>query len=187
MKKIIVAILLVLVICLGSVCFVACGSDLDKTDSEYIIDKGTLICGITLYEPMNYADADGEMTGFDTEFAQAVCEKLGIEAKFQVIKWSSKETELNSMYIDCIWNGFTVTEERKANIEFSKSYLSNKQCVVAKAANIDQYASSDSCYGKTAAAEQGSAGEESAKTLADYRINQQATIDVVLSSLVIGA
>ncbi|MCR4875452.1 MAG: transporter substrate-binding domain-containing protein [Clostridia bacterium] len=203
MKKILVAVLLVLVVCLASISLVACNNN--ASDAEYIQNKGTLICGITLYEPMNYADADGEMTGFDTEFAQAVCQKLGIEAKFQVIKWSSKETELNSKYIDCIWNGFTVTDERKENIKFTKSYLSNKQCVVTKLANVDSYTDAASCQGKKAAAEQGSAGETSAKDLTTETLVTSvgsqmsaltelksgnvdfAVVDIVLANQIVGA
>lgn len=164
MKKRIVSI--VLVLALVATCIAALAACKEKkTDAEYIMDKGTLVCGITLYEPMNYADEDGEMTGFDTEFAEAVCAKLGIKANFQVIKWSSKEIELNAKYIDCIWNGFTVNEERKANITFSKSYLNNTQCVVIKSQNAASFASKEDCSGKRAVAEAGSAGESAANEL----------------------
>ena len=164
MKKtlIVVAVVLALVLSMSAV-LVGCGSN--KTDAEYILDKGTLICGITLYEPMNYADDEGEMTGFDTEFAEAVCAKLGIQAKFQVIKWSSKEVELSSKYIDCIWNGFTVTDERKENIEFTQSYLNNTQCVVVKASALANFANKEACAGKKGTAEAGSAGESAAEDL----------------------
>ena len=164
MKKKIIAV--VLVIALTACClavFASCGKK--QTDAEYILGKGTLVCGVTLYEPMNYADDEGEMTGFDTEFAEAVCAKLGIKAKFQVIKWSSKEIELNSKYIDCIWNGFTVNEERKQQVSFSQSYLNNTQCVVIKSANAATYTSKEACAGMRAAAEAGSAGESAAKDL----------------------
>ena len=165
MKKTLITLVAVLVIVMSlTVCLAACGTG-DKTDAEYILDKGTLICGITLYEPMNYADEEGEMTGFDTEFAEAVCKKLGIQAKFQVIKWSSKEVELNSKYIDCIWNGFTVTDERKENIEFTKSYLNNTQCVVVKSQNVATYTSKEACAGKKGTAEAGSAGESAAQEM----------------------
>lgn len=162
-KKIIAALLVVALIACCLAVFASCNGK--KTDAEYILDKGTLICGITLYEPMNYADEEGEMTGFDTEFAEMVCEKLGIKAKFQVIKWSSKEIELNSKYIDCIWNGFTVNEERKQNVTFSQSYLNNTQCVVIKKANAAQFTDKASCAGKRAAAEAGSAGEDAANEM----------------------
>ncbi|MCR4660622.1 MAG: transporter substrate-binding domain-containing protein [Clostridia bacterium] len=163
MKKIITMIILVAIVATMVIGLTACGKN--GSDYEYIKKKGTLICGITLYEPMNYADDEGEMTGFDTEFAEAVCAKLGIEAKFQVIKWSSKEVELNAKNIDCIWNGFTVTEKRKENITFSQSYLTNAQCVVVKSANLAEYTGKAACAGKKGAAEQGSAGETAAKEL----------------------
>ena len=151
---------------------------------------------------MNYADEDGEMTGFDTEFAEAVCKKMGIEAKFQVIKWSSKELELNAKNIDCIWNGFTVTEERKKNIEFSQSYLNNTQCVVVKASEKANFVNKEYCQGKRAAAEQGSAGETAAKEMTNNvtSVSAQmsalteliggtvdfAVMDVVLANSVVG-
>ena len=163
MKKVLAVVVLIVMVVACVVGMTACKDG--GSDYDYIKNKGTLVCGITLYEPMNYADEDGEMTGFDTEFAEAVCKKMGIEAKFQVIKWSSKELELNAKNIDCIWNGFTVTEERKENIEFTKSYLSNTQCVVVKAADKANFVSKEYCNGKKAAAEQGSAGETEAKKM----------------------
>ncbi|NLG04884.1 MAG: transporter substrate-binding domain-containing protein, partial [Clostridia bacterium] len=83
------------------------------SDYEYIKNKGTMIIGITMYPPMNFMDKDNKLTGFDTEFAEAVCKKLGIKAEFVEINWDSKEVELNSKNIDCIWNGMCITEDRK--------------------------------------------------------------------------
>ena len=67
------------------------GSDLD-----YIKGKGKLVIGYTVYEPMNYTDADGNFTGFDTELATAVCEKLGVEPEFVEINWDTKVVELDA-------------------------------------------------------------------------------------------
>ena len=61
------------------------------SDYEYIKNNGKMVIGITEYQPMNYYDENGNLTGFDTEFAQAVCEKLGIQAEFQIIDWDTKE------------------------------------------------------------------------------------------------
>ena len=143
------------------------GSAADSTDStaseggdwQYIADKGNFVAGITLFEPMNYYDENGELTGFETEFTKAVCEKLGVEAKFQEIEWDKKEIELNAKTIDAIWNGLTVTEERKENMGFSKSYVRNKQVVVIKADNKDKYTDEASMAGASCAAESGSAGQ----------------------------
>ena len=133
-------------------------------DWQYIADKGTFVAGITLFEPMNYYDEDGELTGFETEFTKAVCEKLGVEAKFQEIEWDKKEIELNAKTIDAIWNGLTVTEERKENMGFSKSYVRNKQVVVIKTDNKDKYTDEASMAGASCAAESGSAGQTAIET-----------------------
>ncbi len=103
------------------------------SDWEYIKDKGTLVVGITYFAPMNYKDEDGKLVGFETEFAEAVAKELGLKVKFQVIDWNSKETELASKNIDCIWNGMTITPEREENMQISIPYMQNKQAVVVKA------------------------------------------------------
>lgn len=106
-----------------------------ETDSDYkyVMDKGELIIGITYFAPMNYQNDDGELVGFETEFAKAVCAKLGVKAKFQEISWAAKETELAAKNIDCIWNGMTITEERATNMSVSIPYMQNKQVKVVKA------------------------------------------------------
>ncbi len=102
-------------------------------DLAYIKDKGEMIIGITLFAPMNYEDDNQELIGFETEFAEAVCAKLGVEANFVEINWNSKEIELNSKNIDCIWNGMTITDERLENMSISVPYMENKQVMVSKA------------------------------------------------------
>lgn len=130
-----------------------------KSDWAYIEDKGNMVIGITLYEPMNYYDDNGKLTGFETEFAEAVCAKLGVKPEFQVIDWEQKETELKSKTIDVIWNGLTVTEDRKENMAFSTAYISNKQVVVIKKSNADKYATLEGMAGASVTAENGSAGQ----------------------------
>lgn len=131
----------------------------ELTDWEYIKNKGEFVVGITLYEPMNYYDENGKLTGFDTEFAEAVAELTGVKVKFQEIEWDQKEMELKSKKIDAIWNGLTVTEERKENMAFSTSYVVNQQVVVIKKSNADKYKSLADLKGATICAESGSAGE----------------------------
>lgn len=140
-----------------------CGSDSSASDWSYIEEKGEMIIGITYFEPMNYKDKNGELTGFETEFAQAVCEKTGVKATFQKIDWESKEVELNSKTIDCIWNGLTITDDRKENMDISIPYMENKQVMVTKVENADKYTSADALKGATIVAEKKSAGEDVAK------------------------
>ncbi len=127
------------------------------SDLDYIKEKGKLIIGYTVYEPMNYTDADGNFTGFDTELATAVCEKLGVEPEFVEINWDTKIVELDAKSIDCIWNGMTLTDDIMANAACTKAYAKNAQVVVTK--DGTQYASTADLIGKTVVAEAGSAGE----------------------------
>ncbi len=129
------------------------------TDSAAITASGKMVIGITIYEPMNYYDEQGNLTGFDTDFANAVCEKLGVTPEFQVIDWDMKETELKSKNIDCIWNGLTVTEDRKENMDFTKPYLTNKQSIVINSKNAATYTDTASMASAILSAESGSAGE----------------------------
>lgn len=112
-----------------------------ESDLAYMQDKGEMVIGITLFEPMNYYEGD-ELVGFETEFAKAVCEKLDVTPVFQEIDWGSKEIELNSKNIDCIWNGLTITDERKENMAITEPYMDNRQVMITKAENVDAYSSS---------------------------------------------
>ena len=115
----------------------AAGSDLD-----YIKGKGKMVIGYTVYEPMNYTDADGNFTGFDTELAIAVCAKLGVEPEFVEINWDTKVVELDAIM---------------ANTATTKAYAKNAQVVVVKEGTA--YTSTADLAGKTVVAEAGSAGE----------------------------
>ncbi|MCL1853835.1 MAG: transporter substrate-binding domain-containing protein [Peptococcaceae bacterium] len=129
-------------------------------------DAEKLVCGVTKAEPMNYLDANGNWTGFDTEFALLVGEKLNMEVVFQEIDWNKKFIELEAGTINCIWNGFTANtvdsvtnKPRYESVDFSYSYMLNQQCVVVKKDRAAEFTSEDDLSGKKAAAEKGSAGE----------------------------
>lgn len=153
MKRIlalVLALMMLIAVCAG------CGTDSDS-DLAYVQDKGELVIGYTVYEPMNYTDKDGNFVGFDTEFAEAVCKELGVEPKFQLIDWGMKVDEVQSKAIDCIWNGMTLDAEREANMNCTKPYIKNAQVVVMKKGS--GYTDTASLAGKTVCAEIGSAGE----------------------------
>ena len=129
----------------------------EESDWEYIQNKGVVVVGMTLFAPMNYYEGD-QFIGFDTELTTAVFEKLGVEVKFEEINWDSKEIELNSKNIDCIWNGMCITEERKENMSMTNAYLYNTQAIVAKADKIADLLA-NGMKGISVVAEQGSTGE----------------------------
>lgn len=133
-----------------------------ESDLAYVQNKGTLVVGITEYEPMNYMDENGEWTGFDTEFARAVGEKLGVNVEFVEINWDYKYNELDSKSIDCIWNGMTITDEGKEAASISDPYAENAQVVVMKQDQLANYTDVESLKNLTIAVEGGSAGEKAA-------------------------
>lgn len=170
MKKIL-ALVLALVMC--ALCFAACG---EKEDN-------TLVCGVTIFENMNEKDADGNWTGFESEFAMEVGKILGMEVEFQEIVWEQKYNELNSGAIDCIWNGFTANSSdngvaRSELVDFSYGYMLNQQCIVVKKDNLASYTSEDSLKGKSACVEGGSAGESYATQVTDADKVMKATSQI---------
>ena len=146
-----------------------CGSDSSNankkaestgSDLEYVKDKGTLVVGVTDFEPMDYKDDNGEWVGFDADMAKAFAESIGVEAEFVEIDWDNKELELDGKSIDCVWNGMTLIDEVKSSMECTDAYMNTAQVVVVPADKADKYQDEDSVKDLTFAVEAGSAGEE---------------------------
>ena len=135
-----------------------------ETDLEYVLANGTLIVGITEYEPMDYKDENGEWTGFDAELAREFAAELGVECEFFVLAdWGKKFFELDAMNIDCVWNGMTITEEATSNSTVSDPYVINAQVVVMAEDKLANYADAESMKDLTFAVEEGSAGQSVAE------------------------
>lgn len=140
-KKIIKALSIVSIIGVLGTSIVGCGSTAadNKADSEAkteikTMDKDELVIGIDdTFVPMGFKDDNGDLVGFDVELAKEVCNKMGKKVKFQAIDWSMKESELNAGNIDLIWNGYSISDERKEKVDFSKPYLNNRQIIVTLA------------------------------------------------------
>ena len=139
------------------------GEENAESDLQYVHDKGTLVVGITEFEPMDYQDADGNWIGFDADMAAAFAESLGVEAQFQLINWDSKVFELNGKSIDVVWNGMTLTDEVRNSMECSNPYFNNAQVVVTSADRADSLLTVDDVSGLSYAVEAGSAGMEVAE------------------------
>lgn len=100
-------------------------------DVAYIQGKGTLVVGITNFEPMDYKeDGSDEWIGFDADMAKLVAEKLGVEIQFVEIDWDNKIMELDSKNIDVVWNGMTLTPEVIEAMNCTNAYCNNAQVVV---------------------------------------------------------
>lgn len=134
-------------------------------------DSNTFTVGFDAeYPPYGYMDDNGEYTGFDLELAEEVCKLKGWTLKKQPIAWDSKDNELNSGSIDCIWNGFTING-REDDYEWSVPYVDNSQVIVVKKeSGITSFAD---LSGKTVGVQAASAAldvltdEEAQKALAD--------------------
>ncbi|MBQ8600154.1 MAG: transporter substrate-binding domain-containing protein [Clostridia bacterium] len=190
--------LLAIAVMLVTLC--ACGGD--KTDSEYVKDKGTLVVGITDFAPMDYQDANGEWIGFDADLAKAFAESLGVDAEFSLITWGQKHNELESKTIDVVWNGMTITDDVKALMDVSNAYCKNAQVVVMTKENAAKYTTVESMKDLRFAVEDGSAGEEmaeansfatvpvedQAKTLMEVKsgTSDAAIIDMLMAGAMIG-
>ena len=154
---------------------VACGSqdegeennneeeNVETSDMQYVKDKGTLVVGITEFEPMDYQDENGNWIGFDADMAKAFAESLGVEVQFQVIDWDNKVMELDGKTIDVVWNGMTLNDEVLSSMSCSNAYCNNAQVVVLPADVADQYPDVASMAELNFAVESGSAGKDQAE------------------------
>lgn len=191
-----IALLLAMVLCLA---LVACGNKdeqtkepdntdnanvTEKTDMEYVKEKGTLVVGITEFEPMDYQNADGEWIGFDADMAKAFADSLGVTAEFQIIDWDNKVMELDGKTIDVVWNGMTLTDEVKSAMECSNAYCNNAQVVIVPADKAADYQDAESVKGLSFAVEAGSAGKAEVEALgASFtEVSDQATALLEVSS-----
>ena len=166
--------------------FTGCGKQgaSAESDAEYVKAKGTLIVGVTVFEPMDYQNESGEWVGFDAELAKAFAESLGVKAEFQIIDWNNKVFELNGKTIDVVWNGMTLTDDVKSSMECSNAYCNNAQVVVLPADKTDLYPTIESMQDLTFAVELGSAGMEQAEALGlNYiEVEDQATALLEISA-----
>ncbi|WP_163183431.1 amino acid ABC transporter substrate-binding protein [Neobacillus sedimentimangrovi] len=156
--------------------------------SEKTTDKkdDTLIIGIDdKFAPMGFRDKNNQIVGFDIDYAKAAAEKMGMKVKFQPIDWKTKEAELSSGRIDLIWNGYTITDERKKKVLFTKPYLKNAQVVVTlNDSNIEKL---DDLKGKVVGLQSLSSAadaldeapiKEKIKTVTEFADNIQALTDL---------
>jgi polar amino acid transport system substrate-binding protein len=118
---------IILIVAAALVIFTGCSKSGSKEEDKLVIgidDK---------FAPMGFRDEDNNIVGFDIDYAKAAAEKMGTEVTFQPIDWKTKEAELSSGRIDLIWNGYTITDERKEKVLFTKPYLKNAQVIVTLA------------------------------------------------------
>jgi polar amino acid transport system substrate-binding protein len=155
--------------------------DAAESDLAYVQDKGTLVVGITYFEPMDYkAEGSDEWIGFDADMAKAFAESLGVKAEFVEITWDYKVEELKSRNIDCVWNGMTLTDEVTAAMGTSTPYCTNYQVLVYDSAKAADFEGLTSLEGLNVAVESGSAGETAATALGATTVPVQSQANTLM-------
>lgn len=155
MKKMIMVVAAVAL----AVTFAGCKKKTGDNSLEELKSKGKFILGLDAsFPPMGSKDNDGNIIGYDIDLAKEVAKRLGVEFVAQPINWDAKEFELNSGNIDCIWNGLTLTEERKNAFACTKPYLNNDQVLVVRKNSAIK--SLKDAAGKKIAIQKGSSAQE---------------------------
>lgn len=162
MKKILsVMMALVLLLSLGAVAM----ADESLTKVQ---EAGKFVLGLDEnFPPMGYRDENGEIVGFDIDVATEVTSRMGVELVLQPIDWSTKELELDSGSIDCIWNGLTITPARVEAMRISKPYLNNKQVVAVR--SDDEAQALTDLAGRVVAVQAGSSAADAVEANAEWK------------------
>lgn len=159
---------------------VGCGQNVATTDQyESIQEEGKFVVGLDdTFAPMGFRNNEGDIVGFDIDLATEVGKRLGLDVEFQAIDWALKETELNSGNIDAIWNGYTITEEREEQVDFSNPYLENSQIIIVLDDSPIQ--TKEDLAGKVVAAQQSSSAVDAVKADPSNIIDQFADQEMVV-------
>ncbi len=135
MKKIVIGLLTV---ALAATMLAGCGSKKEESKKDEslskIQEKKELVLGLDAsFPPMGFTDKDQNIIGFDIDVAKEVAKRMDIKLKLQPVNWDSKEQELDTGNIDCIWNGLTYSDERAEKMLCSTPYMENHQVLVLPA------------------------------------------------------
>ncbi len=169
-------VLTFLLLGMAALLIAGCGES-DKDNSWSKVEKnGEFVLGLDdSFPPMGFRDENGAIVGFDVDIAKEVCSRLNIELKLQPINWDAKEQELNSGKIDCIWNGFTITEERKNNLLFTEPYMNNRQVLIVSADAAFQ--TQADLKGKKLGLQAGSSAADALNSAADFKTGLKEVVE----------
>lgn len=153
MKKVISGVLSALAL----MAFVGCSK---STEGKFVLGLDAS------FPPMGFTESDSTIVGYDIDLAKEVAKRLNLDFEAKPIDWDAKEMELSTGNIDCIWNGFTITDERKNAMSFTEAYLNNDQVLVVRAdSGIDTIAAA---AGKVIGIQAGSSAEEAVQHNKDF-------------------
>ena len=175
MKKLL-SVLFIAVLSIAALSASGAGETGEDTSLADVQEKGTFILGLDdSFPPMGFRAENGDIVGFDIDTAREVALRLGVELVPQPIDWNSKEQELATGNIDCIWNGFTVTPEREEVMIFSEPYLRNAQVVVVR--NDSSFETLADLAGATIGVQAGSSAQEAIDDTEGFRDSLDEVIE----------
>lgn len=144
---------------------------------DKVKEKGELVLGLDeSFPPMGFRDEDNNIVGYDIDLAKEVASRLGVKLKLQPINWDSKDQELKTGNIDCIWNGFSINEERKKNILFSDPYMKNNQVVVVLADS--KYNTLADLKGKSVSLQAASSAADAIEKSTDFKSSLKDVVEL---------
>lgn len=174
---------MVVLMMLALTCGIAYGKD---NSLEDIKKKGYFIVGLdATFAPMGFRDESGEIVGFDIDLAKEVAKRMGVEAKFKPCEWDGIIFDLKSKNIDMVWNGMSVTEQRKKQVAFTEPYLVDGQIIFTKSGTAPAKVSE--LAGKVVGVQLGSSGAlavernpiaSQIKEIKKYATNVEALLDL---------
>ena len=131
--------------------------------------EGEFVVGLDdAFPPMGYRDADNNIVGFDIDLATEAAKRMNMTVKFQPIAWASKDMELDTGNISCVWNGFTMhVDTRDDDYTWTPAYMKSRQVLVVLADS--PYQSADDLAGKNLALQLGSSAEAALDGAADFK------------------
>ena len=163
-------------LCLAALATTARAAPAADASLSAVKAKGTLVLGLDdAFPPMGFRNDDNQIVGYDIDLAREVARRLGVKLAPQAIDWNAKEQELNTGKIDCIWNGFTITEERKQAMLFTAPYLRNAQVVVVKKGS--GFATLASLKGKKVGLQAGSSAAEALAGAKDFKASLAEVVE----------
>lgn len=146
------------------------------TSLQAVKQKGKLVLGLDdSFPPMGFRNEENQIVGYDIDLAKEVAKRLGVQLVPQAIDWNAKEQELNTHKIDCIWNGFTITDERKQAMAFTKPYLKNAQVVVVRKGS--GFTTLASLKGKKVGLQAGSSAANALEGAKDFRASLKQVVE----------
>ena len=176
LKKIVFAMMCVLV----AAGFVFAGGNKDASGADNslqtVLNKKKFVMGLDdSFPPMGFRNEKNEIVGYDVDLAKEVAKRMKVELVLQPIDWAAKEQELNTSQIDCIWNGFTITEERKQNVLYTPPYLRNAQVIVVKGNSpVDSLMD---LAGKTVGTQAGSSSIEAIDNAPEFKASLKGVVE----------